>query len=99
MPDIHPIIASVITGFLSGLVLAIPVGPVNLTIMYEGARRGFKWAALIGIGASVMEIIYCAVAFTGFASFFTEGYIKAAMEVFSFVFMLALGVKTKLKTS
>ena len=30
-----------LTGFLSGLLLSIPVGPINLTIMNEGARRGF----------------------------------------------------------
>ena len=40
-----------------------------------------------------MEVIYCALAFTGFASFFSRGYIKAAMELFSFVFMLYLGLK------
>jgi threonine/homoserine/homoserine lactone efflux protein len=82
-----------LTGFLSGLILSIPVGPVNLTILNEGARRGFKWAVLIGLGATVMEVIYCFIAFTGFASFFSRGYIKAAMELFSFVFMLFLGIK------
>ena len=61
--------------------------------MNEGARRGFKWAALIGLGATVMEVTYCFIAFTGFASFFTRGYVKAAMELFSFVFMLFLGIK------
>ena len=40
-----------------------------------------------------MEVIYCFIAFTGFASFFTRGYIKAGMELFSFVFMLFLGIK------
>jgi threonine/homoserine/homoserine lactone efflux protein len=89
----HPVLFAGLIGFISGLVLSIPVGPVNLTIMNEGARRGFKWAALIGFGATVMEVIYCFVAFTGFASFFTRGYVKAAMELFTFVFMLFLGIK------
>src|ERR1041384_8788000 len=93
MDELQPILISGLTGFISGLLLSIPVGPVNLTIMNEGARRGFKWAALIGLGAIAMEVIYCAIAFTGFASFFDQGYIKAAMELFSFVFMLFLGVK------
>ena len=93
MFDNHPILLAVLTGFLSGLLLSIPVGPVNVTIMNEGARRGFRWAVMIGLGASIMEVIYCALAFTGFASFFTHGYVKAAMELFSFVFMLFLGVK------
>lgn len=82
-----------LTGFVSGLLLAIPVGPINLTILNEGARRGFVWALLIGLGASAMEVIYCALAFTGFSSFFAERGIKAAMEVFSFAFLLFLGAR------
>lgn len=93
MGENHPIFLSGLTGFISGLLLSIPVGPVNLTIMNEGARRGLVWALLISLGASVMEVIYCTIAFTGFAQFFDNRVIKAGMEVFSFVFMLFLGMK------
>jgi len=93
MDQLEPILFAVLTGFLSGLLLSIPVGPINLTIMNEGARRGFYWAMMIGLGATTMEVIYCFIAFTGFASFFSKGVIKAAMELFSFVFMLFLGIK------
>src|SRR5207245_1629668 len=93
MDNASDILVAALTGFLSGLLLSIPVGPINLTIMNEGARRGFKWAALIGLGATAMEVIYCFVAFTGFASFFTHGYVKAVMELCSFVFMLFLGLR------
>ncbi len=94
MPELHDILVAALTGFLAGLLLSIPVGPVNLTILNEGARRGFKWAMLISSGASAMECIYCFIAFTGFASFFQRGTIlSAAMELFSFVFMLFLGIK------
>ncbi|HLX72153.1 MAG TPA: LysE family transporter, partial [Verrucomicrobiae bacterium] len=83
-----------LTGFFSALLLAIPVGPVNLTIINEGARRGLKWAILITLGAALMEVIYCFIAFTGMASFFITGpYVEAAMELFSFVFILGLGIK------
>jgi len=94
MDAIPPIVRSMLTGFFSALLLAIPVGPVNLTIINEGARRGFKWAVLITLGATTMEVTYCFIAFTGLASFLLTGeFIRAAMEVFSFVFMLALGIK------
>lgn len=91
--SVWPLLVSGLTGFVAGLLLSIPIGPINLTIVNEGARRGFKWAALIGLGATVMEVIYCFIAFTGFASFFTRGFIKAAMELCSFVFLLFLGIK------
>jgi threonine/homoserine/homoserine lactone efflux protein len=81
------------TGFVSGLLLSIPIGPINLTIINEGARRGFRWAALIGLGATVMEVIYCFIAFTSFAAFLADGRVKYPMELASFVFMLYLGMK------
>jgi len=93
MPELPTILVAGLTGLISGVLLSIPLGPINLTILNEGARRGFKWAALIGLGATTMEVIYCFIAFTGFASFFTRGYVKAAMELFSFVFMLFIGTK------
>ena len=97
--DFPPTLVAAFIGFVSGLLILIPVGPVNLTIMNEGARRGFKWAALIASGARLMEVIYCAIAFTSFAALFQKGMIKAAMEVFSFAFMLFLGVKFMLAKS
>ena len=93
MFSIPPLALAAFTGFLSGFLLSIPVGPINLTILNEGARRGFKVAVLISMGAVLMEVVYCVIAFTGFASFFQQGVIKASMELFSFVFMLYLGIK------
>ncbi len=82
-----------IVGFVSGFILSVPVGPVNVTIINESARRGLGWALLIGFGASFMEVIYCALAFTGFASLFTGRVMKAIMELVSFAFMLYLGIR------
>lgn len=93
MLDNYPILQAALTGLISGLLISIPVGPVNLTIINEGARRGFRWALLIAAGAISMELVYCTVAFTGFASFFQKGLVKAAMELTSFVFLLFLGFK------
>jgi threonine/homoserine/homoserine lactone efflux protein len=94
MADMNPVLLAALSGFFCGLIFSsIPVGPINLTILNEGAQRGFWWALLIGFGASVMEGIYCALSFTGFSSLFDEGVIKAFMEVFSFVFILFIGFK------
>ena len=94
-----PIPLALLTGFISGLLLSIPVGPINLTIMNEGARRGFFWAVMIGLGATTMEVIYCFIAFTSLASFFERGYVKAIMELGSFVFFIFLGLKLLLAKS
>ncbi len=93
MPEQTAILIAAATGFVIGWLLSMPVGPVNLTIINEAARRGFAWAVLIGLGAAMMDAIYCTIAFTGFSSFFGSRMVKASMEVFTFVFMLFLGIK------
>jgi threonine/homoserine/homoserine lactone efflux protein len=94
MSDWPPIPLAALVGFVSSLFFSsIPTGPINLTILNEGARRGFRWAMLIGLGAATMEVIYCSIAFTGFSSFFEIRIVKASMEVFTFVFLLYLGSK------
>jgi threonine/homoserine/homoserine lactone efflux protein len=99
MFKLPPLLLAGLTGLFSGLLLSFPPGPINLTILNEGARRGFKWAALIGLGATVMEVIYAFLAFTSFASFFTHGYVKPAMQLFGFVFMSFIGIKFLLAKS
>jgi threonine/homoserine/homoserine lactone efflux protein len=91
--NLAPSIIAVFTGFLSGFLLSVPVGPVNVTIINEGARRGLFWGLLIGFGAVAMEVLYCTLAFTGFGKFFTGPKMKAVMELTSFVFMLYLGIR------
>jgi threonine/homoserine/homoserine lactone efflux protein len=91
--DFPPSLVAGLTGFVSGFLLSVPVGPVNVTIMNEGARRGLLRALLIGFGAVTMEVIYCAIAFTGFASLLTGPVMKAVMELTSFVFVLYLGIR------
>ena len=94
MANTHPVLLAAIAGFVCALVFAsIPVGPINLTILNEGAQRGFRWALFIGLGASVMDAIYCAISFTGLSSFFDHGLVKALMQVMGFVFLLFLGFK------
>lgn len=86
-------LTAVSTGMISGFLVSIPVGPINLTIINEGARRGFKWALMIGLGSVLMESIYCAIALTGFAAFLDLPLVKSTMELLSFLFLLFLSWK------
>ena len=93
MANFSDYLVAVFTGFVSGFLVSIPVGPINISIVNEGARRGFIWAFLIGLGATIMEVIYCAIAFAGFTHLFDSRVVKATMELVSFLLMLFLGVK------
>jgi L-lysine exporter family protein LysE/ArgO len=94
MAETHPVLLAALAGFVCALIFAsIPVGPINLTILNEGAQRGFGWAFFIGLGAAVMDAVYCTISFTGLSQFLDIRLIKAFMQVMSFVFLLFLGFK------
>ena len=88
-----------LAGVIGGFLFCIPVGPINITIINEGARRGFFWALMIGFGAMVMDLIYCSIAFAGFSSIFASKFMKALMQLLSFVFLIYLGMKYLLTAS
>lgn len=93
MDPIHTLLIPWATGFLAGYLACIPVGPVNVTIINEGARRGFRHAFFVGCGAVIMEVVYSVIAFAGFAQLFTSNWLRAVMELVSFVVVTAIGVK------
>lgn len=88
-----------LAGVIGGFLFCIPVGPINITIINEGARRGFFWACMIGFGAMVMDLIYCSIAFAGFSSIFASNFMKATMQLLSFLFLIYLGIKYLLTAS
>jgi threonine/homoserine/homoserine lactone efflux protein len=93
MSEIIPTLLACLVGLVTGFLASIPVGPINITIINEGARKGFHWAVFIGMGAVAMDIIYCGVSFAGFSSLLDSQVAKATMELLSFVLMVFLGVK------
>ena len=93
MADVYSILFAAFLGVISGFLASIPVGPINVSIINEGAKRGFRWAMLIGLGAILMETIYCALAFAGFSGLFTSPLLRASIELLSFLATLFFGIK------
>jgi threonine/homoserine/homoserine lactone efflux protein len=93
MDDLLPLLTAAIAGFMAGFVLSIPVGPINVTILDEASKRGFFNAAMVSLGAMLMDIIYCGVAFAGFSGLFTTRVMRATMELLSFLLLIYLGLK------
>ena len=80
-------------GFACAVVFSCLPGPINLTILNEGAKRGFKWGFFIGLGATTMDVVYCTISFTGISQFIDHGFAQTMMRVMGFVFLLFLGFK------
>ena len=93
IPHLPPLLLSWCVGLLSGFLVSVPIGPINITIINDGARRGFFNAWLIGLGAVTMDIIYCSIGFAGFMPVFHLREVRAAMELGSFLLVFILGVK------
>ena len=84
---------AIIAGAITGFICAVPVGPINVAIMEEGIQSGRKRAFIIAIGALLMEMIYCVIAFSGFASLFNDKTILATVELISFLAVTFFGIK------
>jgi threonine/homoserine/homoserine lactone efflux protein len=93
MGDLSHIVTPWLTGFIAGFLASFVPGPINVAIINQGARQGFKWALMIGLGSTVMEVVYCGIAFAGFSALFTQRLVKAILEVVSFLLMIFLGIK------
>ena len=81
-------------GVLTGFVCAVPVGPINVAIMEEGIHSGRTRALIIAIGALLMEMIYCVIAFGGFANLFEDPtLLRATVELISFLAVTIFGIR------
>jgi L-lysine exporter family protein LysE/ArgO len=82
-----------LAGFIAGFVVAVPVGPVNLTVINQALRRGFGTAFLIGIGAMCAETVYASLMLWGHASILDAPRVVLAMRVIAVVVIGAMGVR------
>lgn len=87
------IIKPLLVGLFSGWISVIPVGPINVTIVHKGMKDGFWSAFLIGLGAVCMELIYCTLAITGIIAQIDSVYVRAGMELVSFILITFLGIR------
>jgi threonine/homoserine/homoserine lactone efflux protein len=93
MEDRYPILVAALAGFTCAVGFSALPGPINLTVLNEGARRGFKWGFFIGLGAACMDVVYTSISFTGVSQMVDHGIAQTMMRVMGFVFLLFLGSK------
>jgi L-lysine exporter family protein LysE/ArgO len=83
----------ILAGFIAGFVVAVPVGPVNLTVINQALRRGFGTAFLVGIGAMCAETVYASLMLWGHASILNAPRVVLAMRIIAVVVIGAMGVR------
>ena len=82
-----------LAGFIAGFVVAVPVGPVNLTVINQALRRGFGAAFLIGIGAMCAETVYASLMLWGHASILSAPRVVLAMRIIAVIVIGAMGAR------
>jgi threonine/homoserine/homoserine lactone efflux protein len=93
LAETHPLLVAAFAGFACAIFFSALPGPINLTILNEGTRRGFKWGFFVGLGAVTMDVVYCSISFTGISQLIDHGLAQTIMRVMGFVFLLFLGSK------
>lgn len=84
----------ILTGFLIGFVLSIPVGPIAVLCIQRTLNRGKYHGWITGIGASTSDVFYVALAIFGLS--FVVDFINThemIIEIIGAVVFVFLGIK------
>jgi len=72
----------ILNGIISGLILALLIGPVFFTIMQTSIERGFGSGALVAIGVSLSDAFYITVTYLGAYQLFDNGNFRLYLAYF-----------------
>lgn len=81
-----------IRGLIAGLIIAAPVGPVNVLCMHRTILSGWRSGVISGIGAASADTLYGAVA--GFSISFIIGFLERELfwiRFFGGILLVAIG--------
>lgn len=79
-------------GIVSGLVLALMIGPVFFTIIQTSIERGFKNGVFVAIGVSVSDAIYILICYFGLTQFLSRPEVRLYMAYVGGGVLLAFGI-------
>lgn len=78
-------------GATVGVVLAAPIGPINIEIVRRGIRDGFAHGWMTGLGALTADTIYALAIVLGFAQFAENENVRITLFFFGAAMMAYIG--------
>lgn len=81
----------VLKGIVSGLVLALLIGPVFFSIIQTSIERGFLSGVWVAIGVSISDALYIFLAYMGLSQVFSNGDNQRYMAYTGGVILFAFG--------
>ena len=82
----------ILNGIISGLVLALLVGPVFFTILQTSIERGFGSGVLVSVGVSLSDAFYISLTYLGVYRLFDQGSFRVYLAYFGGVVLLTFGI-------
>jgi len=90
---VDDLIWAALAGWVCGFVVAVPVGPVNLTVINQALQKGFLRAFLVGLGAALAEAIYATVLLAGHTAILEKPFVRDALRLVSVVVIIIVGIR------
>ena len=84
---------ALLIGLIIGIAISIPIGPINVNIISRGLKQGFSNAFAVGLGASVMDFIYCGAALLGLSAIVHKIEVNFVFQAFGFLLLIYLGIR------
>lgn len=82
----------ILNGVISGVVLALLVGPVFFTILQTSIERGFGSGALVAVGVSLSDAFYITLTYLGVYRLFDNGTFREYLAYFGGIVLLTFGI-------
>ena len=96
MGEFRHLTVALLAGFLTGFVVCLPIGPVNLTVINTALRKGFLSAFLVGCGAVCADLIYVGLALAGHATLPRDPRVLTVLRAVAVVVVAGLGIRNLL---
>ncbi|MBM7691338.1 threonine/homoserine/homoserine lactone efflux protein [Peribacillus deserti] len=77
-----------------GLSLAAPIGPINAAQIDKGIKSGFWNAWLVGLGATIADMIYMLLVYFGLVQFIEIPFIKTLLWSFGCFVLIYTGIES-----
>jgi threonine/homoserine/homoserine lactone efflux protein len=90
------LLLALVTGYVCGFVVSVPVGPVNLTVINKALQKGFQRAFLVGLGAASAETIYATVLMAGHTAILNIPAVRDGMRLAAVLVIVAVGIRSML---
>lgn len=86
-------IMALMVGVITGFLICIPVGPINVWVVNTLIKHGFRSAFLIALGGSLMDFVYFIVVLSGLSIFHFSIKTTMILKITGVIFLFFFGLK------